>query len=293
MTASSSATSFRARRARCARSSRAHASIWSRAGTAAGCSSVGGRRDRGRRRSSGAARGDGLHAMVFAEVSGCVHGDRDNAAVAAAASRATRLAPLRRWPDRGRPTPADARRADGLSPPHGHGDRDRGRDRPADGDDRAGGRACCSTPATSPMPAAIRSRRRGGTVRASCMSTARTSAATCWPRRSGRILSFLNAVLAGVFTVPGDGCVDYPARARRPGNRRLSRLAGGRGRTGSGQGAPADLCAHGACLSAAAGEENRAVGRCRLTSAQPVGYRVAIVLEFQGDRPIMASVTVL
>src|SRR6185503_13332898 len=24
-------------------------------------------------------------------------------------------------------------------------------------------------------------------------------------------LSFLNAVIAGVFTVPGDGCVDYPA----------------------------------------------------------------------------------
>ena len=24
-------------------------------------------------------------------------------------------------------------------------------------------------------------------------------------------LSFLDAVIAGVFTVPGDGCVDYPA----------------------------------------------------------------------------------
>jgi sugar phosphate isomerase/epimerase len=27
----------------------------------------------------------------------------------------------------------------------------------------------------------------------------------------GRRLSFLDAVIAGVFTVPGDGCIDYPA----------------------------------------------------------------------------------
>jgi sugar phosphate isomerase/epimerase len=32
--------------------------------------------------------------------------------------------------------------------------------------------------------------------------------------RAARKLSFLDAVIAGVFTVPGDGCVDFPAVMR-------------------------------------------------------------------------------
>ena len=47
--------------------------------------------------------------------------------------------------------------------------------------------------------------------RASRTCTARTCAAPCWQRSLNRDASFLDAVLDGVFTVPGDGCVDYPA----------------------------------------------------------------------------------
>ena len=52
--------------------------------------------------------------------------------------------------------------------------------------------------------------------------------------------SFLDAVVAGVFTVPGDGVVDFPCGTRRIA--RLRRLAGRRGRAGSCQSASADLC---------------------------------------------------
>ena len=63
----------------------------------------------------------------------------------------------RLWPQAHRSWPSmdgRFRRADDLSPSHGHGRRDRARDRPADGQHRRGGRACSSTPATSPLPAA-------------------------------------------------------------------------------------------------------------------------------------------
>ena len=40
-------------------------------------------------------------------------------------------------------------------------------------------------------------------------------------RATASRLSFLDAVIAGVFTVPGDGCVDYPAVLAE-----LSRYAG-------------------------------------------------------------------
>ena len=54
---------------------------------------------------------------------------------------------------------------------------------------------------------------RGAAPRAagSSTSTARTSGRTCWRRRKRRDQSFLDAVVEGVFTVPGDGCVDYKA----------------------------------------------------------------------------------
>ena len=40
--------------------------------------------------------------------------------------------------------------------------------------------------------------------------------------------SFLESVLNGAFTVPGDGAIDYQRGARHSGPRRLQRLAGGR-----------------------------------------------------------------
>ena len=46
-------------------------------------------------------------------------------------------------------------------------------------------------------------------VAGSSTSTARTRAPTSWPGRGARISSFMQAVVDGVFTVPGDGSVDY------------------------------------------------------------------------------------
>ena len=55
-------------------------------------------------------------------------------------------------------------------------------------------------------------------------------------------MSFMGAVMEGIFTVPGDGFIDYPAILRVLADAGYSRLAGGRGRAGSEQGASADLC---------------------------------------------------
>ena len=71
------------------------------------------------------------------------------------------------------------------------------------------------------------------------------------PRRRARttccatIAAFCGAVLDGVFTVPGDGSIDFTAVLRELRTCGLCGLARRRGRAGSGQGASAHLCAHG------------------------------------------------
>ena len=70
-------------------------------------------------------------------------------------------------------------------------------------------------------------------------------------------LSFMQAVVDGIFTVPGDGSIDYRDDPAGPGGPRLCRLAGGRGRAGPGQGAPTDLCPPGLRQSCAAGAPGR------------------------------------
>ena len=51
--------------------------------------------------------------------------------------------------------------------------------------------------------------------------------------------SFLKGVIEGVFTVPGDGAIDFGAFAQSARGDRLLGLGGGRGRAGSGEGQPA------------------------------------------------------
>ena len=46
------------------------------------------------------------------------------------------------------------------------------------------------------------------------MSTPRTSATRCGGRRDAEDWSFLQAVVEGVYTVPGDGSVDFAAVLR-------------------------------------------------------------------------------
>ena len=56
--------------------------------------------------------------------------------------------------------------------------------------------------------------------------------------------SFLDAVLGDVFAVPGDGSIRFEPILRALGEHRLFRLAGGRGRPGPGEGASAHPRAH-------------------------------------------------
>ena len=64
-------------------------------------------------------------------------------------------------------------------------------------------------------------------------------------RVRNRDASFLDAVLDGVFTVPGDGMVDYRTRADPVGGLGLLRLAGGRSRAGPRGGAFVRVCEQG------------------------------------------------
>ena len=68
--------------------------------------------------------------------------------------------------------------------------------------------------------------------------------------------SFMDAVLNGIFTVPGDGCIDYAPLLRRLRRLRLSRMAGRGGGAGSPQGAPSDVCQHGTPQSAIHGHRS-------------------------------------
>ena len=76
--------------------------------------------------------------------------------------------------------------------------------------------------------------------------------------------SFLESVINGAFSTPGEGCVDFARGDRDPARRRLSRLARRRGRAGSGGRARVSLCRHG--VSAAVGARRRQV-RCRRAAA--------------------------
>ena len=78
--------------------------------------------------------------------------------------------------------------------------------------------------------------------------------------------SFLDAVINGAFTVPGDGAVEFPGDHRALEAAWISRLARGRGGTGSGHGASLCVCAKGLSDAARA-------GRC--TARQPVDEEAA------------------
>ncbi len=41
------------------------------------------------------------------------------------------------------------------------------------------------------------------------MCIAKMSGVRCWTRPQRKTLSFMDAVLNGIFTVPGDGCIDF------------------------------------------------------------------------------------
>ena len=104
---------------------------------------------------------------------------------------------------------------DDLPSPHGHGDRGRERDRPADGSHRPRGRP----PARHRAPH-LRGRRRRrhhaplGPADQPC--PLQEHPADVLERLKAERWSFLKGVLEGVFTVPGDpeGCIDFCAFAK-------------------------------------------------------------------------------
>ena len=153
------------------------------------------------------------------------------------------------WPEYGRRltqarrTDGGIRRRHGLPPSHGDDRRDRRGDRPPDG--RRPARRSGFSIDMRPLrfsPAAIRwrmlKRHVGRVVHVHCKDARKD----VLERARAPTSSFMQAVLDGVFTVPGDGFIDFPAVLENPSRRRLCRLAGRRGRAGSGQGPPADLC---------------------------------------------------
>ena len=137
------------------------------------------RRRSGSREQLGTFKALGAPVLVYAETTGSVQNEID-AGVCAPAAHARRRFP-RLWPQADRARRMDGRRRRGhdLSPPHGHGRRDRARDRSADGQYRAGGRPAARHRPSHLCRRRCRSRRRGGTAAASTTSTARTSAPRC------------------------------------------------------------------------------------------------------------------
>src|SRR5262245_33479443 len=109
-------------------------------------------------------------------------------------------------------------RAHGLPPPYGHGGREPARDRSADGPYRTG----CG-PAARYRPSRLPPRGDAGVEwkRVERRHAPRVLDVHCQDirpevlrRARQQDLSFLAAILEGVFTVPGDGFIDYYAFAR-------------------------------------------------------------------------------
>ena len=166
------------------------------------------------------------------------------AALHAAASGRGRVGEVRRGADRGRRAPR--RRGVRLAYHHHMGtvvETEAG-DRPPHGGSRARRWGCSWTPGTSRTPAATCSQSRAATRAGSSTSTARTSAPAVLAEARRRDPSFLDAVVEGVFTVPGDGS-STTRRSSRSCATRLLGLAGRGGGAGPEEGPPAHLRAHG------------------------------------------------
>ena len=86
--------------------------------------------------------------------------------------------------------------------------------------------------------------------------------------------SFLRAVLDGVFTVPGDGSIDFTAVLARAAARGLRGLARRRSRAGSGGCASAHVCADGLRESVADRRRRRVRDRGALTSSSAMEIRM-------------------
>ena len=136
---------------------------------------------------------------------------------------------LRQAAHRARRAHGGFRRRHGLSPPHGHDRRDRRGGRPADGGDRRGGRpplrhAAIAIFSGGDPVALLRAPCR---PRRACPLQGRPPPMSL-ERARARDESFMQAVLDGVFTVPGDGFDRFPDDLLDPARRRLFRLARGR-----------------------------------------------------------------
>ena len=170
-------------------------------------------RDQGDAAPSRPAKACGCKVMVFAETSGTVQGRRD----VPVADRP--IMSEDEWPGYPRADRQARRlhgrqgRRSGLPPPHGHGDREGRRGRPA-----AGGHARHGRPAVRHRPLHLRRRRpgrRGEEVgEAHQPRPHQGRPPRCAEAGPGRALELPRFRLNGVYTVPGDGCIDFEAALR-------------------------------------------------------------------------------
>jgi len=151
----------------------------------------------------------GSTTMVFAEVSRAVHGERTVPLSRRSAHERPRLGQLRRTHRRGRPPSRGAGRAPRLPPSHGDGVETQAEiDRLMDATGPEVGLLLDTGHLTyaGGDPLAAAKKHAGRIVHVHCKDIRQDVLAQAkaedWP--------FLEAVLAGVFTVPGDGMVDYP-----------------------------------------------------------------------------------
>ena len=155
----------------------------------------------------------GTDVFIVAECTRTIHGDKSKPLVDAPdddgmpsgrlfTTRLTQLAELLRQDEGFQPR---------LSSSYGNGgaDAETKIDR-AHGEYRPGPCICCSTPAMPPGAAPIRRCWRANTERASAHVHCKdVRPAVRARKRMTKDWSFLDSVIAGVYTVPGDGMVDY------------------------------------------------------------------------------------
>jgi sugar phosphate isomerase/epimerase len=152
----------------------------------------------------------GSNVLVFAETSNAIHGDRSKPLSQRPRMQGRRLGRVRPPHDAGGGADPAGRRAGGLPPPHGH---HRGIEADIDAFMRSTGEAVhllldtghATWGGANPAELARRYRSRISHVHTKDVrrEVMEKSKAEGW--------SFLDSVIAGVYTVPGDGMVDFAA----------------------------------------------------------------------------------
>ena len=154
---------------------------------------------------------NGAQVMVYGEVADSIQGRPEALVATAAFHDRRRMVGVRRARHGVRAAHARPRRASRVPSSHGRVRRDAGGRRPPDASDRSRSR-----PAARYRPRDVRRRRRAdraarSTSRASCHVHCKDVRPAVARMARNRGWSFLDSVLNGAFSTPGEGCVDFAA----------------------------------------------------------------------------------